>query len=152
MAPRLAFRRPLVLWTALVALGWRPLHLAQGLLLSLGLGPAPDLDAMEFREVEPPDMREVEVSSDVVDYVHDLIAALRSNPCLTCGPPARVAESFISAVRAFALEEKDRLYVTDNDVRALAVAAFAHTVSPVRMGRQAILEALATVPVKFPVL
>ena len=38
MAPRLAFRRPLVLWTALVALGWRPLHLAQGLLLSLGLG------------------------------------------------------------------------------------------------------------------
>ena len=69
----------------------------------------------------------VTVHPDVEDAVLDLVAATRQAPALARGVSTRGAEALLRAVRARALIH-GREFAIPEDIRALAVAVFAHRV------------------------
>jgi MoxR-like ATPase len=69
----------------------------------------------------------VHVDADVVNYLHDIVLATRESKLLSLGASTRGALSFERAARARALVS-GRMYVTPDDVQALAVPALAHRV------------------------
>ncbi len=71
----------------------------------------------------------IQVSEEVVDYLHSLILATRATPLLSIGASTRAAIALERAVRACALTAS-RSYATPDDVKTVAVAVLAHRVRP----------------------
>lgn len=70
---------------------------------------------------------QVHVDEDVINYLHAIVLATRESKLLSLGASTRGALAFERATRARALV-MGRLYVTPDDVQALAVSALAHRV------------------------
>jgi MoxR-like ATPase len=70
---------------------------------------------------------DVHVDEDIIQYLHAIVLATRETKLLSLGASTRGALSFERAARARALVS-GRVYVTPDDVQALAVPALAHRV------------------------
>ena len=70
---------------------------------------------------------QVRVEDSVLDYLHDVVLATRQSPMLSLGASTRAALAFERAARARALVV-GRVYVTPDDIKALAVPVLAHRV------------------------
>jgi len=72
----------------------------------------------------------IHVSDEVLDYLHQLVEATRSNRQLELGLSTRAAIGFYRAVQAHALVD-GRKFATPDDVRAMFVPIAAHRVIPI---------------------
>lgn len=68
---------------------------------------------------------EVSIHPDLMGYIVDICAATRNNPAVSYGVSYRGTQSFMYAVKAYALIGK-RDYVTPEDIKELAVPALSH--------------------------
>jgi MoxR-like ATPase len=93
-------------------------------LASLGVEPVAGTDqlAEAARQV-----REIEVASEVIEYVLDLAAETRRTPSLVLGVSPRAAAMLLVAVKAWAYLQ-GRGFVTPDDVKALVKPAWRHRV------------------------
>ena len=93
-------------------------------LASLGVEPVAGADALRegARQV-----REIEVASEVVEYVLDLAAETRRAPSLVLGVSPRAAAMLLVAVKAWAYL-RGRAFVTPDDVKAVVKPAWRHRV------------------------
>jgi MoxR-like ATPase len=93
-------------------------------LASLGVQPVAGADALR---AGAQGVREIEVASEVVDYVLDLAAETRRTPSLVLGVSPRAAAMLLVAVKAWAYL-RGREFVTPDDVKALVKPAWRHRV------------------------
>jgi MoxR-like ATPase len=93
-------------------------------LASLGVGPVAGTEqlAEAARQV-----REIEVASEVIEYVLDLAGETRRTPSLVLGVSPRAAAMLLVAVKAWAYLQ-GRGFVTPDDVKALVKPAWRHRV------------------------
>jgi len=91
---------------------------------SLGVGPVAGTEqlAEAARQV-----REIEVASEVIEYVLDLAGETRRTPSLVLGVSPRAAAMLLVAVKAWAYLQ-GRGFVTPDDVKALVKPAWRHRV------------------------
>ncbi|MBC7375660.1 MAG: MoxR family ATPase, partial [Frankiales bacterium] len=88
----------------------------------------PVADALEVRKLIEI-VRGIHVSTEVKQYVVDLLGATRSSPDLRLGASPRSGLQLVRAARAYAaLEGRD--YVLPDDVQALAGSVLAHRLLP----------------------
>jgi MoxR-like ATPase len=98
---------------------------------------------------------QVHVDADVVNYLHDIVLATRESKLLSLGASTRGALAFERSARARALVS-GRLYVTPDDVQALAVPALAHrvrvaSIHDVSAGRNDAARVVREILAKLPV-
>ena len=93
-------------------------------LTSLGVEPVAGAD--ELREGAR-QVREIDVATEVVDYILDLAAETRRTPSLVLGVSPRAAAMLLVAVKAWAYL-RGRAFVTPDDVKAVVKPAWRHRV------------------------
>jgi len=93
-------------------------------LTAAGLAPVASAETLAAARAE---VREVYVDPKVLEYVVDICRATRQAPALALGVSPRGATALMSAARAWAWLS-GRMYVTPDDVKALAVPALRHRI------------------------
>ncbi|MFC5370585.1 AAA family ATPase [Arcanobacterium bovis] len=73
-------------------------------------------------------VRSVEVHPAIIDYIVDLVRATRESPAINLGVSPRGATALLAVSRAWAWLN-GRMFVTPDDVKALAVPTLAHRVA-----------------------
>ncbi len=120
-------------FTARVSMGYPSASAELAMLESHGSGePIHDLepvaDALEVRKLIEV-VRSIHVSSEVNQYVVDLLSATRHAPELRLGASPRAGLQLVRAARASAALD-GRSYVLPDDVQGLAVSVLAHRLLP----------------------
>ncbi|WP_124054139.1 AAA family ATPase [Arcanobacterium ihumii] len=74
------------------------------------------------------EIRHVETHPAIIDYIVDLVRATRESPAINLGVSPRGATALLHVSRAWAWLN-GRMFVTPDDVKALAISALAHRIS-----------------------
>jgi MoxR-like ATPases len=92
---------------------------------------------------------EVYVDEAILQYIVNIVHALRRHPLNTYGPSPRGSIALLKMARALALLN-GRNYVTPDDVKKAAVAVLAHRIAP-KDGdpRDLVLEVLNKTPIPY---
>lgn len=87
----------------------------------------PVLSRKQFRTLQLYIKQKVKISGEILDYILDIIQALRKHPQLVLAPSPRASLALMNAARAYACV-KGRNYVIPDDIKDLAASVFAHRI------------------------